>query len=185
MIFSCKEREKRKANLKKFRERDEEYRNANSERINNQRRERYKKNPKNVLESSRKYYQKNKNKVHSKFNEYSKKRKKIDPVYRFRRNISTLVYINLKRRLSSKKGKGTFTFLPYTVDALIQHLENLFKVGMTWENYGHWHIDHIRPDCSFNYKSVEDEEFQKCWALSNLQPLWAEENLRKGGKWEQ
>ena len=52
---------------------------------------------------------------------------------------------------------------------------------MTWSNYGFygWHIDHIELDCSFDYKSVNDKEFQKCWSLENLQPLWAEDNLRK------
>ena len=87
--------------------------------------------------------------------------------------------------MSSKDGKSTWDFLPYTADELIQHLENLFQSGMTWQNYGlyGWHIDHKRPDCSFDYKSVDDEEFQKCWALDNLQPLWAIDNIRKGGKY--
>lgn len=53
---------------------------------------------------------------------------------------------------------------------------------MSWDNYGEWHIDHKIPDCKFNYISVNDKEFQKCWALKNLQPLWAIENLRKGSK---
>ena len=53
---------------------------------------------------------------------------------------------------------------------------------MNWNNYGKWHIDHVRPDRSFNYKSVKDKEFQECWALKNLQPLWAIDNLKKGGK---
>lgn len=86
------------------------------------------------------------------------------------------------KHLLSKNGKSTFTFLPYTIDDLIEHLERLFTVGMTWDNYGYWHIDHKIPDSSFNYKNVEDEEFQKCWALENLQPLWAEDNIKKGYK---
>jgi len=59
------------------------------------------------------------------------------------------------------------------------HLEKQFKDGMTWDNYGDWHIDHIRPISSFNFKSYEDKEFKECWDLNNLQPLWAEENIRK------
>ena len=55
---------------------------------------------------------------------------------------------------------------------------------MSWENYGsYWHIDHIKPDSRFIYESVEDIEFKKCWALSNLQPLKAEDNLKKSNKW--
>ena len=54
---------------------------------------------------------------------------------------------------------------------------------MNWDNWGKgegkWNIDHIKPDSSFNYTSVEDKEFQECWALENLQPLEARENLIK------
>lgn len=86
----------------------------------------------------------------------------------------------------SKEGKTTWSFLPYTVDELIRHLENLFEPWMNWDNWGigkgKWNIDHKKPDSLFNYKSVEDEEFQKCWALENLQPLDAIENIKKGNK---
>lgn len=57
---------------------------------------------------------------------------------------------------------------------------------MNWQNYGkqpgYWCIDHIYPDSKFNYKSVEDEEFQKCWALENLRPLEWMENIKKADK---
>jgi hypothetical protein len=57
---------------------------------------------------------------------------------------------------------------------------------MTMENYGsYWHIDHIKPRSLFTYTSIEDEQFKKCWALSNLQPLEALENIRKGNKYEE
>lgn len=64
----------------------------------------------------------------------------------------------------------------------MEHLEEQFKSGMNWDNYGKWHVDHIKPISLFVFTSYEDEEFQKCWALENLQPLWAEENLKKGVK---
>jgi hypothetical protein len=99
-------------------------------------------------------------------------------------NISNLINQKLKKRLSSKKGNSTLSFLPYTINELIQHLEKQFEPGMTWENhsvYG-WHIDHKIPDCKFNYKNVNDKEFQECWALENLQPLWWQDNLKKGCK---
>ncbi len=53
---------------------------------------------------------------------------------------------------------------------------------MSFENYGEWHIDHVVPASNFSYDSFEDKEFKDCWALSNLQPLWAEENLKKGDR---
>lgn len=102
--------------------------------------------------------------------------------YKLRQNITNLINHRLHSRFSSKNWRPISSFLPYTIDELIRHLEKQFKKGMTWSNHGKWHIDHIRPDCKFNYKSVDDEKFKKCWALENLQPLWAEDNLKKGGK---
>jgi len=62
------------------------------------------------------------------------------------------------------------------------YLEAKFTEGMTWENYGHgWHVDHILPCCSFDL--TKEEEQKKCFHYSNLQPLWAEDNLKKGGKY--
>ena len=57
------------------------------------------------------------------------------------------------------------------------YLEAKFTEGMTWENHGLWHIDHIKPCSSFNLL-IEDEH-HKCFHYSNLQPLWAKDNLSK------
>jgi hypothetical protein len=65
----------------------------------------------------------------------------------------------------------------------MQHLEKQFTEGMTWDNYGQWHVDHIRPMSSFNFTSLDDPEFKECWDLSNLQPLWETENLSKGSRY--
>jgi hypothetical protein len=52
---------------------------------------------------------------------------------------------------------------------------------MSWENHGTvWHIDHIIPKSVFNYTDAEHIDFKRCWALKNLQPLWAGENMSKG-----
>jgi hypothetical protein len=65
----------------------------------------------------------------------------------------------------------------------MNHLEKQFTKGMTWDNYGEWHVDHIRPMSSFNFTSVDDPEFKECWALCNLQPLWELDNLSKGSEY--
>ena len=67
---------------------------------------------------------------------------------------------------------------------LKQHLENKFKPGMTWENHGlyGWHIDHIKPCSKFDF--TDDNEQKKCFHYTNLQPLWAKENLIKRDKYE-
>ena len=70
-------------------------------------------------------------------------------------------------------------YLTFTIKELRVHMENQFDDWMNWDNHGLWHIDHIRPVASFNFTSMEDEDFKKCWALENLQPLKDTENMRK------
>lgn len=81
-----------------------------------------------------------------------------------------------------KNGFSWRTLVGYSTDALMTHLEKKFKSGMTWENYGTvWHIDHIIPKSFFKYEDYDDV-FRECWGLQNLQPLFAEENLKKSNK---
>ena len=51
---------------------------------------------------------------------------------------------------------------------------------MTWDNYGEWHIDHIKPCCGFDLTDFEQQK--KCFHYTNLQPLWAKDNITKNGK---
>ena len=113
-------------------------------------------------------------------------KRKNNPHLKLSHNFSNLVLQRLKRRSSGKEGKQTFKHLPYTLNELISHLESLFEPWMNWENYGvgagKWTIDHIIPDSSFNYSSMRDKEFQKCWSLNNLGPLEFIKNIKKGNK---
>lgn len=81
-----------------------------------------------------------------------------------------------------KNGKRTFEALGYSVDALMAHLERQFTRGMSWQNYGEWHVDHIRPLASFSFETVDDPGFKDAWALTNLRPLWADENRQKNDR---
>jgi len=87
------------------------------------------------------------------------------------------------------KGQQTSPILEkmagYSPQELRDHFNSLFTDGMSWENYGLWETDHIRPICSFNYDSPDDPEFQACWSLSNLQPLWQEDNAKKGTNFDE
>lgn len=125
------------------------------------------------------YRERNVNKIREQKRKYEKDRKDNDPFYKLCCYTRTAVYTCLKER-SVDKYSNTFDILPYTLEELITHLENNFTEGMTWENYGEWHVDHIKPMVSFTFDSVDDESFNECWSLSNLQPLWAKDNLSKG-----
>jgi hypothetical protein len=94
-------------------------------------------------------------------------------------SMSTMIWQALKK---NKAGRHWEILVPYTLEDLKQHLENLFQPKMSWNNYGEWHVDHKIPRSSFKFANSEDKEFQKCWALKNLQPLWEKENLRKRNK---
>ncbi|MEY9198704.1 hypothetical protein ABIA16_003820 [Sinorhizobium fredii] len=82
----------------------------------------------------------------------------------------------------SKYGRRTFELLGYTLEELMAHLEKRFSEGMSWDNYGEWHIDHILPLASFEYETPDDPGLKLAWSLSNLQPLWAMDNWKKSAK---
>lgn len=104
-----------------------------------------------------------------------KKRHQRKPKYRISRNLGT----GIRKSLRTGKGGSWEKVLGYTLPELKAHLEKQFVDGMSWDNYGKWHIDHIKPVATFNFTKPEGPEFKQCWALSNLQPLWAADNWRK------
>ena len=87
--------------------------------------------------------------------------------------LSSAVYVSLRK---GKKGRHWEVLVGYTVAILMKHVEKMFTEGMSWDNYGKWHIDHIIPRVAFHYTSTDDIDFKRCWSLSNLQPLWARDN---------
>lgn len=99
---------------------------------------------------------------------------------RLHHSVARRIREQLQRQSISKAGRRVETLIGYSIHDLKRHLEHLFVPGMSWENYGSaWHIDHIRPRASFRFVSLKDPAFKSCWALTNLQPLWAEDNIRK------
>ncbi len=126
----------------------------------------------------RQWYKENKRRVA----DYVRKQRHESVQLRVYTNMGNVLRYALRRRLTSKGGRGVFDVLPYDLKELMAHLEKLFKPGMTWKNYGKWHIDHVVPDCHFKYTSIGDPQFHECWKLENLQPLWALENHSKGGR---
>jgi hypothetical protein len=89
----------------------------------------------------------------------------------------------LRERNIGKQHK-TFELLGCSKKEFIDYFESKFTEGMTWDKIGkEIHIDHIRPCCSFNLK--DEEEQKKCFHYTNLQPLWAKDNLSKGNKYDE
>jgi len=78
------------------------------------------------------------------------------------------------------KSASTMKLISCTIEELWRHLESKFEPWMTRENYGLWHVDHIRPCYSFDL--TDPEQQKKCFHYTNLQPLEAIENIKKGAK---
>jgi len=119
---------------------------------------------------------------------YENNKLKNDIIFKLNKNIGS----QLKRitKVCSKR-----VFLDYTIEELKTHLESKFESWMNWNNWGKydpktwndndlstwkWQIDHIIPKSTFNYKSVNDEEFRICWGLNNLRPYSAKLNIIEG-----
>lgn len=107
------------------------------------------------------------------------RKKRETPQGRLHDNISRLVNHSLHGR---KAGRKWEELVGFSIEQLRDHIEKQFSVGMTWDNYGEWHLDHKTPRAVFNYEKPEDIDFKKCWALNNLQPLWKYDNLVKHDK---
>ena len=93
--------------------------------------------------------------------------------------ISKSIWKSLR---DGKNGRTWESLVGYALDDLMVHLESQFTKDMAWDNYGEWHIDHIRPVTDFQFESYKDLEFKQCWSLWNLQPMWAKDNLSKNNR---
>jgi hypothetical protein len=106
---------------------------------------------------------------------------------KYRNILKNKVKSNLRYRCWSvlkgiSKSESTLKLLGCSLNHLIKHLESKFNSGMSWKNYGYygWHIDHIKPCASFDLSKPSEQ--RKCFHYSNLQPLWAKDNLSKNDK---
>lgn len=172
--------EKRAANIEQARKAEAEYRAANREYFAAAQRQWARDNPEKVKRINQNWYEKpgSKEKVVAGNARRDKERLAQDPEYRLGKILKRQFQWNLKRRVNrTERVRLTGCSMWF----LKEWLEAQFSVGMTWENYGSvWHIDHKRPRASFNLLDPKDQH--DCYHYSNLQPLFAQDNLAKGAK---
>ena len=129
------------------------------------RKEYLQKNKEHKKEYDKKRYKQNREQIIQSQIEYSKKRYHSDLQYRITNNLRSRLRKALK---GLTKSASTLELLGCSIEHFREHLESQFQEGMTFENYGDWHIDHIRPCVSFDLKDPEQQK--QCFHYTNLQP---------------
>lgn len=135
-------------------------------------------NPEKNKECDKKSRQKRKVKIREEQRAWQKKTRLENLSFRLAQNIRSRLRLALKH--NQKKGK-TLEYLGCSIEFLKTHLESNFKKDMSWNNYGEWHIDHIIPLSKFDLSN--EAELRKASHYTNLQPLWAKDNIIKGAKY--
>jgi hypothetical protein len=161
--------------------RDKKYAENNKDKIQKYRADYYEQNRDATRVKSKEYYQSNREKCIRRGIEWKRERLKEDPIFRLECNLRSRVKNAIKFD-AGEKAEGTFKLLGCTIQQVRTFLEAEFEPGMSWDNYGEWHVDHIRPCASFNLEDPEEQK--KCFHWTNLQPLWALDNILKGARYE-
>ena len=178
---SCKSCDKKKSakyklnNLEKVRENYREYARKNKKKREDYAVQYYKLNRDEILTKQKKYWSKQENKERKALRK--REQWQNDENLKISSNCRGRIYRALK---GQKKSKSTEKLVGCSFIELKKYLENKFLDGMTWTNYGEWHIDHILPCASFDLTKVKEQE--KCFHYTNLQPLWGIDNLIKSSK---
>lgn len=166
---ACKECRNKKA---------KEYRKNNAEKLKQKERQRYLNRREEQI-----IYSRNRRKlkdVKLARNHKQREKYKTSPEFIASHRIRSLLARTLKAS-GKKKNSSTSNLLGYTSQELRENIELKFQAGMTWENRGEWHIDHVKPIAQFIKEGITDPPIIN--ALDNLQPLWATDNLSKGSKY--
>lgn len=184
----------RAANKLRISEYNKEYAAKNAERIREKRKAHEAVHRDRIREEKKAYYRKNVGKLRlytkqwveshkerrKEYNRvYTKRRYESDPEFRLRMLLRNRVNTALK---CGSSPQSAIKALGCSVEELRLHLESKFTDGMSWDNRGGWHIDHIVPLSSFDL--TDPEQHAKACHFTNLQPLWTADNLSKGARIE-
>lgn len=165
----------RERNREYLRQQNKLWREANREHHRESSRAWYYKNLDKARANQKAWSSKNRDKINS----WTREHKAKNPGFKLACQLRVRVSNALKRRGLRRVGSAVKD-LGISIEEYKRYLENLFQPGMCWDNYGEWHVDHIIPLASFNLE--DPEQFKQATYYTNTQPLWAEENLRKGKK---
>lgn len=168
-------------NKNKKRKQAHEYYLTHKSEISRYHKEWSKQNSDNRKVYSQNYYSENRDKIldykknnREKLNTYRKKLRLKNPTYAISENIRSRIYKVLFNN-NIKKTSKTEYLLGCTIKDLKVYLESKFTKGMGWDNYGDWHIDHIKPCASFDLTNINEQ--LKCFNYTNLQPLWSTKEI--------
>lgn len=163
-------------NREKINKQDQERRKSNKEKLNEEARKKYQENQPEIRKRKKLWYDKNKEKISAQ-RRLLRQKYSQDPLYILAKRIRDRIRDTFKRGKFRKT--STLEILGCDWETAKIHLESQFKEGMSWLNMGKWHIDHIKPLAL----ATNEEELKSLCHYTNLQPLWAEDNMRKGKKW--
>jgi len=172
-------KEYRLKNKEKIKQYSKKYRLKNKEKIKQFLKEWHLKNREKENQKSKEWRLNNKGYMKKYLKEYEKKRRETDPNFKLKKSMRTRIWSVLKGK---SKSKPTMKLLGCSIEECWQHLESKFQPGMTRENHGLWHVDHIVPCASFDLRCPVQQ--MACFHYTNLQPLWAIDNIKKGSKYD-
>lgn len=183
--YILKNKEKRKLYLEEYKIKypnnksisDKKYNQKNKEKIRIKKSIYRNNNKEKYIEYNKQYNKENKEKINEIKRIYQKNKIKTDPLFRLSRILRSRIQNAFKSKSFYKK-KNTHQILGCDLSEAKEYIEKLFIKGMSWDNYGEWHIDHIIP---LSYAKNE-QEMINLNHYTNLRPIWAKENLKKGKK---
>jgi hypothetical protein len=172
--ISKREREYYWLNKDRENEKDREYYLLNKDSISERKRKKYNENTENERKRLSLYRKNNKDRI----NENIRLRKQNDPLYKAKLAIRSTISCSIRKK-GYKKNSRTYEILCCSYEDFMKYIEERFLEGMSWDNYGEWHLDHKTP---VSWAATEEQVYELN-KYENFQPLWATDNLSKGNKW--
>lgn len=169
---------------------NKKYRDENKEKFNAKRKEYYQENREHILEQKKKYtdsHKQEKAEYDKVYRQQNKERLRKQKNEWAKNSLEHKIVNNIRRRVAhalkgESKSEHTMSLIGCDIEFLKEYISSMFSEGMSWDNYGEWHLDHIRPCSSFDLSNPDEQK--ECFNYKNLQPLQAIDNLKKAYKYE-